>query len=178
MADHLDSALRAAIASLTDVVKPAVDEDNPLATEQLGLVIDWLEFLRGRLPLAAAREAAVLQSNREMAAAVLKELQGSDKSVGAQLREALSVADELADSGGIATGYHGIGKVNDALTDALSHLVRGLDSVPSDVRLAIESAVVDGTQHTLDIQRSWFLPLSPEPDPQAVPTLDQLFGTI
>ena len=44
MPDHTDNNLRAAIKSLTDVVTPAVDPGDPMAREQLALVVAFLEF--------------------------------------------------------------------------------------------------------------------------------------
>src|SRR3954452_4273924 len=45
----MDNALGAAIRALEEVVAPAIDPADPLAAEQLVLVIDSLRFLRERL---------------------------------------------------------------------------------------------------------------------------------
>ena len=44
MADHEENAIRAAIKALSQVVAPAVDPSNPLAVEQLRLVVQFLDF--------------------------------------------------------------------------------------------------------------------------------------
>lgn len=44
MAEHADRALDAAVKALSQVVAPAVDPEDPLAVEQLRLVISWLPF--------------------------------------------------------------------------------------------------------------------------------------
>ena len=46
MANHADNDFRAAAKALLDVVAPAIDAHNPLARQQLKLVVDWLDFYR------------------------------------------------------------------------------------------------------------------------------------
>ena len=41
MADVTDNGLRAAVKALTDVVAPSIDPTDPLAKEQLRLVVDF-----------------------------------------------------------------------------------------------------------------------------------------
>ena len=64
MANHADNDFRAAAKSLLDVVAPAIDPANPLARQQLKLVVDWLDFYRSRLPYNQDRERLELDSDK------------------------------------------------------------------------------------------------------------------
>ena len=69
-----DIQLQTAIRALTEVVAPALDPDNELATEQLQLVIGMLHLMAARLPLQARYDhdelARLLQFSQALAAAV------------------------------------------------------------------------------------------------------------
>ena len=55
MSDVTDNGLRAAVKALTDVVAPSIDPSDPLAKEQLRLVVDYLQFVRSRLDFQIGR---------------------------------------------------------------------------------------------------------------------------
>ena len=73
MANHADNDFRAAAKALMDVVAPAIDPQNPLARQQLKLVVDWLDFYRSRRPYNQDRErlelAVQLETARDLASA-------------------------------------------------------------------------------------------------------------
>lgn len=61
MADYTDNALLASIKALNEVVLPALDPSDPLATEQLRLVAGFLKFLGARLPYVHDRNRFELE---------------------------------------------------------------------------------------------------------------------
>ena len=71
MKDHSENTLRAAIKCLRETVTPAVDPNDPQATEQLRLTIDFLEFLRTRLYDIHARHRYELGHQLDVARGLL-----------------------------------------------------------------------------------------------------------
>ena len=176
MSDHLDNAFRAATHALRDVVAPAVDGSNPLAREQLQLVIAWLEFQRQRLPYLHDRDRFELSAHAEMAEAVLAALKGSG-SAGADV-ESLSEAtdDALAALADPAAGGGVLAQTTARLQDEISAAARRAPDMPADAGRAVERSIVLHTKRILDAQRVWFLPQSVEPQPEAMSSLHDALG--
>lgn len=168
MADHLDTALRAAASALRDVVAPAVDPTNPLAREQLQLVISWLDFARSRSPYVHDRNRFELAAHADMAAAVLTALGSAG---GDDIRAALESARAVLTDP--QTGTTAILAATNRLQNIISATVRGTAQLPDDLGRAVEAAVVSHSKHILDAQRVWFLPQSVEPEPDKMPSLQQ-----
>ena len=167
MANHADNDFRAAAQALMDVVAPAIDAQNPLARQQLKLVVDWLHFYRSRLPYNQDRERLELEVQLEMARAVAA---AAPDAAATALRAAID---------GAATVHAGLGprpvqvrSVTAGLEDEISALVRLSPTFDEPARRSIERIVVRDTKALLDAQRAWFLPQSIEPDPGAIPPLE------
>lgn len=167
MANHADNDFRAAAKALLDVVAPAIDAHNPLARQQLKLVVDWLDFYRSRLPYNQDRERLELEVQLEMARAVAA---AAPDAAATALRAAIE---------GAATVHAGLGPrpvevraVTARLEDEISAVVRRSPGFIEPARRAIERVVVRDTKALLDAQRAWFLPQSIEPDPGAIPPLE------
>ena len=167
MANHADNDFRAAAKALLDVVAPAIDAHNPLARQQLKLVVDWLDFYRSRLPYNQDRErleiAVQLDTARSIASA-------APEAAVTALRAAIDAA---------ATVHAGLGPrpvevraVTARLEDEISAVVRLSPGFAEPARQNIERVVVRDAKVLLDAQRAWFLPQGIEPDPDAIPPLD------
>ena len=167
MANHADNDFRAAAKALLDVVAPAIDPQNPLARQQLKLVVDWLDFYRSRLPYNQDRErleiAVQLDTARSIASA-------APEAAVTALRAAIDAA---------ATVHAGLGPrpvevraVTARLEDEISAVVRLSPGFAEPARQNIERVVVRDAKVLLDAQRAWFLPQGIEPDPDAIPPLD------
>lgn len=167
MANHAENDFRAAAKALLDVVAPAIDPQNPLALQQLKLVVDWLDFYRSRLPYNMDRErlelAVQLDMAREIATAAPAE---SATALQAAIREAADVQERLGPR------PPDVRAVTALLEDEISAVVRQSASFDAAVRRDIERAVVVKTRHILDAQRSWFQGQSVEPEPDALLPLD------
>jgi len=70
--DRIDTALRGISKSLRDAVLPAVDPADPLAQDQLGLAVRYVDFLRDRIDLLHGRERAELRYQAGIAAILLE----------------------------------------------------------------------------------------------------------
>ena len=167
MANHADNDFRAAAKALLDVVAPAIDAQNPLARQQLKLVVDWLDFYRSRLPYNQDRERLELEVQLGTARAVAS---AAPEAEIATLRVAIDAA---------ATVHAGLGPrpvevraVTARLEDEISALVRRSPGFAEPVRRSIERIVVHDARTLLDAQRAWFLPQGIEPDPGAIPSLE------
>ena len=167
MANHADNDFRAAAKSLLDVVAPAIDPANPLARQQLKLVVDWLDFYRSRLPYNQDRERLELEVQLQTARAIGDVAPAN--SIDA-LRAAIDAAAPVHSRLGPRPAQ--VRAVTAGLEDAISALVRQSTGFDATAQTAIERIVVRDARHLLDAQRAWFLPQGIEPDPDALPSLD------
>ena len=167
MANHADNDFRAAAKALLDVVAPAIDPQNPLARQQLKLVVEWLDFYRSRLPYNQDRERLELAVQLETAQAI------------ASVAPTAAVTALRAVIGAAATIHAGLGPrpvevraVTARLEDEISAVVRLSPGFDEPARQSIERVIVRDAKVLLDAQRAWFLPQGIEPDPEAIPPLD------
>ena len=166
MANHADNDFRAAAKALMDVVAPAIDPHNPLARQQLKLVVDWLDFYRSRLPHEQDRERLELEVQLDTARALARV---APPPVTAALHAAIDAAATVRAALGPRPVE--IRAVTARLEDEISAVVRRSTGFDADARRTIERTVVRDAKHLLDAQRAWFLPQSIEPDPDAIPSL-------
>jgi hypothetical protein len=167
MFDPIDNDLRAAAKALRDVVTPAVDATNPIALQQLKLVIDWLDFYQERAPQWWRLDAFELSANRALGRELLSLAPPHARGA---LESALRTADELS-----AVTARGPAALRDAVTDiedAVAQLVRDARRLDAGTRQAIERTVVAASKRWLEAQRAWYAPLSIEPNTGALPSLD------
>ncbi len=169
MSDHLDTAFRAAASALRDVVAPSVDPANPLAREQLQLVIGWLDFARGRLPFLHDRNRFELAAHADMGDAVQAALAGNGD---ADLSPAVDAARTLlADP---AVGTTAIVAATNRLQDEIAAAARRAADLPAGTGRAVEKSIVVHSKRILDAQRVWFLQQSVEPEPDKMPSLEEV----
>lgn len=169
MADHLDTAFRAAVSALRDVVAPSVDPANPLAREQLQLVIGWLDFARGRLPFLHHRNRFELAAHADMGDAVRAALAGNGD---ASLSSAVDAARTLLANP--AAGTTAIVAATNRLQDGIAAAARNAAELPAETCRAVEKSIVAHSKRILDAQRVWFLPQSVEPEPDKMPSLEDV----
>lgn len=167
MANHADNDFRAAAKALMDVVAPAIDPQNPLARQQLKLVVDWLDFYRSRLPYNQDRERLELGVQLETARAIAI---AAPEAASAVLQKAIDAAAKV--QAGLGPRPVEVREVTAQLEDRISAVVRQSAAFDAPARRNIERIVVRDTKHLLDAQRAWFLPQSIEPDPDAIPALE------
>lgn len=166
--------LGAAVKALTDVVAPALPDTDPLAREQLALVVDYLDFLRRRLDHLGAREQWELRD----AIRTGHELLGVSGSCSAESRrtlvDAIEKADGLLSEPGI--NLERSRESIEAVGAAVRELVREAGGLEREERLPIERSVLDQARRRIDVDRAWYAPLrlgAEEPD---LPPLHELLA--
>jgi hypothetical protein len=172
MKDHSENTLRAAIKCLRDVVTPAVDADDPQATEQLRLTIDFLEFLRTRmydihprLRYELGHQITVAQSLQDDAALV-------SPRAARELTDALEQATEAHRAA--ETHTSDLQLASDRLWSRVRGVLREARSAPAEVRERITTVALAGLDPLLEMESAWYLPFGFEPDPSVVPELREL----
>jgi len=161
MTPDLDLQLQVAIKALTDTVMPALDPDNKVAAEQLGLAIATFSMIRMRLPFEAARSWRALANAIDVAVAVSAELDD------AELKSAVGAGRLLLSENNPAP------RARDSQTRAIQARL-GLIAREPDTPISVLRAIVEGARAELDLARAWCLPAGFEPDPREVPELAAL----
>jgi hypothetical protein len=171
MADHMDNGLIASIKALDDVVAKSIDASNPLAREQLMLVSRYLGFVRQRAPFQFERDRFELEHYIALGKALARfsaiGLADGAPSVASAVRSGQTVLEQVRPT----TAQ--VRAAIDALTTAISVLVRCVANADPDLRRSVERTVTAASGRLFDLQRAWYLPMGFEPDPNLVPTLEQ-----
>lgn len=171
MADRNDDALQAAIKALEQAVLPAVDTADPLATEQLRLVVGYLKLLRGRLGWIGRRARFELQHHAAMARSLQYEFDAVGGEPAQRAQAALAqAAPLLADP---APDAEAVRSTAALLAGAVSGLVRMAADAEPGLRRRIEHEVAVQTRRWTDAQRAWFAPLGFELHAAELPALDE-----
>jgi len=173
--DVTENGLRAAVKALTDIIGPALPADDPLAREQLRLVVDYLEFTRARLDRLYDRDRFELEHHARMArklSALLEPAAPASARVRAALAGAIASGDAALQRSG--TGTSALKEAGAALAEAVRELVREAAAYDSGLRRRIEAAVVAASAERITFDRAWYLPLGFDPAPLEVPTLASL----
>ncbi len=168
-----DAALKAAGRALDEVVAPSLDPANPLASEQLRLVLRFLDLVRQR----AAHEGIRLRAELALALQQAQSLQPLVRApwipaeVGTGLDLAVRAAqplllDALAESRSLQHAAQQL--------DALAAVaVRCAADAPDGERRALERLVLANASRMLALRRAWFAPLGLDPEPATVPDIEQ-----
>ncbi|MFT3821265.1 MAG: hypothetical protein QM750_27215 [Rubrivivax sp.] len=176
MADRNDGALQAAIKALEQAVAPAVDPADPLAAEQLRLVVGYLKLLRGRLGRIERRARFELQHHAAMAQSLHDEFvavggESARRAQAALAQAAPLLADPAADPEAVRSAAA-------SLAGAVSGLVRAAAAAEPALRRRIEHAVAQQTRRWVDAQRAWFAPLGFELHAAELPALDDALAAL
>jgi len=173
MADNTQNILKSAIKSLEQVVAPAVNPQDPLASEQLRLVIGTLKVLRTRLDHLAGRQLYELDHYLALARSLRDEADEVSPEIAERLSAAIEAAEQLR-----ANPDHSPAdrrRVTRALASPISALAREASSTHEALRSRIERKVVTDSRRWVDMQRAWFLTHGFELRPSELPALDTLF---
>lgn len=169
--DHSINTLTAAIKSLTDGVQPAVDRTDPLATQQLALVIDYLKFLRERIPYLNTRARIELRAAQELAWALRPHVFDVDAEAGPRLDDALNWGEARV------TDVVPLTVVEEATARILAvvrEIARSAAEAAPAVRCDIARAVLEDSERMSDFYRSWYLPTGFDPYPDQVRDLEDI----
>ncbi|AWK74870.1 hypothetical protein CBI38_28200 [Rhodococcus oxybenzonivorans] len=170
--DHTRNTLGALRKSLLDSVAPAVDPADPLASEQLPLVADYLEFLGTRIYRIHERSRFELAEYLRMAEGVLTHLSATATPTG-DLAKRLDVA--RAAHGAASTGTTELIEQGAALAAAVSTVAQD-ETLPDEVRQTLGRWVVESSRGLLAFQRSWYAPFGFESDRDRLRSIDDFLA--
>lgn len=175
MADHGRNALHAAARAMDEVVLPALDRTHPLAVEQATLVSRYLKFFAQRMDHGYERNRFELIHYTALA----KSLAGNAREVSPAIGQALDAA--IAKSLEIQSHPVARQSQQQAIAQELGGILCALVRTTADLAdgaqgLIIERRILEASRTLLDMQRAWFAPQGWEPDPTALPSLDDVLN--
>ena len=169
MADVTENGLRAAVKALTEIVAPSIDRSDPLAAEQLRLVVDYLEFVRRRLDFLHDRDRFELGHELGMARALHGMGLPCSNATAMLLHDAISGAADAQACADLSSPA--LKAVAAARAAASRELIREAARFDEPLRRKVERCVLDATQERISFDRAWYLPLGFDPAPGEVPAL-------
>ena len=172
--DVTENGLRAAVKALTDVVAPAIDRNDPLAAEQLRLVVEYLQFVRSRLDMLYDRDRFELQHNLSMARKLNALGATLSKETASQLEAAISEGAGV--QARVGASMPALKTASAALAAAVRDLIREAGAFEPAVRGEIENCVLEASEERITFERAWYLPLGFEPAPQELAPLAQILA--
>ncbi|HSW19135.1 MAG TPA: hypothetical protein VLJ86_18090 [Ramlibacter sp.] len=171
MADYTDNALLASIKALEQVVLPAVDARDPLATEQLRLAAGFFKFVRARLDLWYPRHVFELNHYLELAQMLREDARALSDAVAERLESAIEQACAVkAASVPLPADMR---RATATLSECASAVARIAAAGDAQLRRRVERQVLAHSKRWVDMQRAWFLPQGFELRPDALPSLEQ-----
>lgn len=169
MADVTENGLRAVLKSLTDIVAPAISGSDPLAAEQLRLVVDYLEFVRQRLDFLHDRDRFELDHNLGLARALHGMGLPCSSATARLLGNAILCAADAQARADLSSPA--LKAAAAALAAATRELIREAAHFDEQTRRKVERCVLDATQERITFDRAWYMPLGFDPAPREVPPL-------
>ncbi len=174
MLDHTENNLRAAIKSLSDVVMPAVDPEDPMAREQLALVVAFLEFTRSRVYDIHARQRVELDHGIALARALGEDAGAVSRAAAERLAAAIDAATRaLADS---RSGTRELRDATQALGATVRGVIRAARGADAAVQERIEASVRERSEPLLALHGAWYAPLGFDPEAGAGAPLAELLA--
>lgn len=164
MSDVTTNALRGIVKTLDDVVAPAIPADDPLASQELRMVVRYLAFCLERVDHLYARARYELNFYAGLAAECGRLLGPSGAETAGELATLHGVAKALLAEPGAA-----IGALRARAQEIMTWLTRLLgETHDADALSKVERAVVLASAEITAFDRSWYLPLELERFPADV----------
>jgi hypothetical protein len=174
MSDVTENGLRSAVKALVDVVAPSVAATDPLANEQLRLVVEYLQFVRGRLDHLYDRDRFELDHHLAMARALADLAPPLSPTTAGLLDRTLQAGAQSLARVGASTVE--LKAASAGLAAAVREIVREAASFNPDLRLRVERCVLDGSDRRITFERAWYLPLGFDPAPGEVAPLSEVLA--
>jgi hypothetical protein len=174
MMDHTDTTLRAAVKALEEVVAPAVDPEDPLAIQQLRLVIDALRFLRDRLDYLHDRYRFEVGHHLALAKSITDDAAACSAASARTLHEAIEAADAVFTRADARDPE--LRSASAALAAAIRTVVRDAAGTHNEAGRRIEQRIVSATARQVVADRAWHWPQGFDPDPAGAVPLGLAFS--
>lgn len=171
-----DLQIKSVLKAMNDVVLPAVDPNNKLAQEQVRLCMGLLGLMARQLPLQFRFDCDELAR----LAAFGAELQRIAGSGGAQTRQALAALEQATAQAGVllerarvapAEIEQAVRSLRQSSGTLISSVFRDGDATAQD---RVQKATLAMSKEQLLRERAWVITQGWEPDPEAVPPIEQL----
>lgn len=171
MSDHSKNALIGMCSALREIVQPGVRDDNPLAMQELAMVIRYLEFLETRIELLHDRSIFELRTATMLARGIVAtDLVGPAMGLARAVDRAATLLaspnatiDELREA---------TETVELAVTDVLEDVYASGDPRVRELERLIIAFAGDSTV----FERAWYLPLGMDHFGDEVPPLESLLA--
>lgn len=170
MSDHNENSFQAAIKALSQVVAPSVDPSNPLAVDQLRLVIQFLEFYVERQPLQGKLDWRELELNVEFGLSVLRQSSSAPSAGMHALEDMVERGRSYLANPGPAVSERQ--RLSDDIAAAISEIVAQSVSAGDRSESRVELVVLEYSKKHLDLKRSWYLPFGFEADPKSISPIE------
>ncbi len=164
MADVTTNALRGIIKTLSDVVVPAIPADDPLALQELKMVVRYLDFARERVDHLYARARYELNFYAGLIAGFTEPLGTAYPAQARDIADLSARAKALLAQPGAAIGD--LRNLNLEIMGRISGLLGEVTDAAILTRL--ERAVVLASEEITAFDRSWYAPLKLERFPEQV----------
>ena len=164
-----DTALRATVKSLTDVVLPAVDPNNGPALEQLQIAIGLLSLMAERMPLEFKYDCDELKRLNEFAQRLREEVTETQEMLGESVRDSDAVLSRAKASP--AEVLAAVRVLREATSQAVNKVYASGDD---DLRQRVSKLVLSHADQQVTRERAWLLPQGWEPNPEKLPTIEHL----
>lgn len=172
--DHTENSLTAAIKSLNDAVAPAVDPNDPLASQQLTLVVEFLSFLRSRLPHLHTRARMELETAVQLGQSVKTDV----GKVSLEYQQRLS--DQIARGTAViedpSANTEELENVTAGLLAVMRCVIRNASGVPSDLRKRLAKVVIDSNEENEEFYRSWYEPFGFDSYPETIRSFNDVIA--
>jgi len=144
MSPDESSRLASVIRALSDIVLPAVREDEPLAQEQLQLAIGHLAIIQAQIEGGHDFKATELADRQSLAQALLEITKTEDA-----IKPQVEHLSGLADSGGLVP-----------ISQAIQELIFAVSTISDEeIRLSVFETVLQHESARAVKDRRWFEPM-------------------
>ena len=167
--------LQSMIKAMTEVVIPAVDSNNDLASEQAQLVLGMLHLMAARLPWQFHFDVDALDRALQLSLEVCKRGEG-----GSQTNAALKSLDAAAARGHtvLAGAKASPEDLEAAILELREKTARALEALHEDgeasAQKAIDRAVLNAAREQNTLERAWFAPQGWDAESEAPAPLETL----
>lgn len=174
-----DIQIQTVIKAMMDDVIPAMDQNNQLAMQSAQLTIGTLSLIAQHLPLEYRFDCDELARLLEAAATLKQQAAGGEETATALdtlARASTAGADVLARARAEPSE---ILQAIRELRSATGDTVRAVYAEGEEGTIAaVEATVLSSSKEQLLRDRSWLVMQGWEPDPEAVPAIDELLAPI
>lgn len=173
-----DLQIKSILKAMNDVVLPAVDPNNKLAQEQARLCMGLLGLMARQLPLQFRFDCDELARLAGFAAELQRVAGG-----GPQTREAIAAVEKSAAQANALLQHakvapaeveQAVRAMREATGTLISSVFRDGDDVAQE---RVQKATLAMSKEQLLRERAWVITQGWEPDPKAVPPIEELLGS-